>query len=234
MPYHSTLSNMELAQLLESELIRVFFYLQITVILLGMSIIRLLSGLASVIKNRHLLERSLLSLESWLIHLWAIFFLLVILQNWWQLWFFLEDMAERLNFLSFFIDLLPIFIFYILSSLIYPNNFENTLHQKNKTKSSKFSLEKYYIHHRRVILILCGLTVVVYTIVGSHTFGESPISIKSLLRIFFALIFTLAVFFPYKKYRRIPLDTILVATAIVGIIGMINAAPSYNDLKLIP
>ncbi len=218
---------MELEQFLE--LGQVFFYLQITAILIGMSIIRLFSGLASLMRNRHLIERPFTSFGSWVIHLWAIFFLGIILQNWWQLWFFLEDMAKRMTFHSFIADLIPIFTFYILSNIIYPDNLEGASYQEIKSKKSKFSLEKYYIQHRKLILGLCGFIVIAYMISSMVVFGEAFISVKNILRAIFANVFLIALIFPYNKYYEIA----LISFSILSLVTLIYLAPIYNSLKVI-
>ena len=134
-------------------------------------------GWGNMIRNRKNLK------FYWQHVLWTVLMFTLFIQNWYGVWPRIEYINE--NVFYFLFSLAPIFIFHIISVILFPDF----------TKEDNYDMEKYYFENIRILYVLFGgyllLTVlnsVVYTDLG-NVFLQTTIRLGGLSVCFLAILF---------------------------------------------
>jgi hypothetical protein len=154
-------------------------------------------GWGAIIRNRKNVS------AYWQHTLWTIFAFTLFIQNWWGIWPRIAFINE--NIFYFFYSLVPIFLFYMISVILFPD-FKKTEGMTN--------MQEYFYENSRYLFGLFSLYFV-FTIVSSFVYPDiGNVLAQNLIRTFGVLLAAGAAYFHQNK-------VIHVAFLIIGYAALI-------------
>ena len=161
-------------------------------------------GWGTMIRNRSRIK------IYWQHLLWTIFSFIVFIQNWWGIWPRTSMLTESIYY--FLYALLPIFIFHILSVVLFPNF-------KGK---KKMDLKTHFYENSRWFFALLAIYFVT-TIISSFVYDDiGNVLIQNLIRIGGVLLALFAAYFSQLKY----LHYAMLIIGYLALVGFFIALPS--------
>lgn len=139
-------------------------------------------GWGGLIRNRTKVK------AYWQHTLWTIFAFTLFIQNWWGIWPRTKLINE--NIFYFLYSLVPIFLFYIISVVLFPDF---------KGENKKTDLQEYFYENTRYLFGLFSLYFVM-TIISSFVYPDiGNVLIQNLIRIFGVLLAAGAAYFNQNR-----------------------------------
>lgn len=139
-------------------------------------------GWGAIIKNRRRVK------AYWQHTLWTIFAFTLFIQNWWGIWPRTRLINESIYY--FFYSLVPIFLFYIISVILFPDF---------KVNKDKYDLKEYFYENTRYLFGLFSLYFV-FTIISSFVYPDiGNVLVQNLIRGFGVLLAVGAAYFHKNK-----------------------------------
>ncbi len=139
-------------------------------------------GWGAIIKNRRRVK------AYWQHTLWTVFAFTLFIQNWWGIWPRTRLINENIYY--FFYSLVPIFLFYIISVILFPDF---------KVNKDKYDLKEYFYENTRYLFGLFSLYFV-FTIISSFVYPDmGNVLVQNLIRGFGVLLAAGAAYFNKNK-----------------------------------
>ena len=161
-------------------------------------------GWGSIIRNRENIK------AYWQHTLWTIFAFVMFIQNWWGVWPRTAAINESIFF--FIYALIPIFLFYLISVILFPDF----------KKNHEVDMEQYFYKNTRWLFSLFSLYFVL-TIISSFVYQDiGNVLIQNLIRLFGVLLAAAAAFFDQNRW----LHTIFLALGYFMLIRFFLALPT--------
>lgn len=121
-------------------------------------------GWGAIIRNRRNIK------AYWQHLLWTVFAFVMFIQNWWGIWPRVSDINESIFF--FIYSLLPIFLFYLISVILFPD-FKN---------NEQMDMKEYFYSNTRWLFALFAVYFV-FTIVSSFVYHDiGNVLIQNIIR----------------------------------------------------
>ncbi|MEL7005089.1 MAG: hypothetical protein AAFN93_20470 [Bacteroidota bacterium] len=154
-------------------------------------------GWGALIRNRRIIK------ISWTHLAWTIFSFLLFIQNWWGIWPRIKYINESLFY--FMYSLVPIFIFHIISVILFPN-FD---------KIDKLDLKEYFYDNTRWLFSIFAIYFVI-TITSSFVYVDlGNVLIQNIIRSIGVILAASAAYFNRNK-------TLHLIFLIIGFIALIR------------
>ena len=164
-------------------------------------------GWGAIIKNRRHLK------SYWQHTLWTIFSFTLFIQNWWGIWPRTYLINESIFY--FFYSLVPIFLFYLISVILFPDF-------NNVDDSATNDLKEYFYNNTRYLF---GLFAIYFTltIISSFVYADiGNVLIQNIIRAVGVALALLAAY--YDKNKN--LHTVFLIIGYVALIRFFLALPS--------
>jgi len=161
-------------------------------------------GFGAIIRNRKEIK------SYWQHILWANFAFLTFIQNWWGIWPRTAYVTK--NIFYFFFALFPIFLFYLVSIVLFPDF--------NRKDHSVLDMKVFFYDNTRWFFGL--LTVYfIFTIVGSYVYEDlGNVQLQNTIRLFGVVMSALAAIFDRSKILHVVLLVIGYAALIRFFAGL--------------
>lgn len=164
-------------------------------------------GWGALLRNRNHIK------AYWQHTLWTIFAFTLFIQNWWGIWPRTKLIDE--NIFYFFYSLVPIFLFYIISVILFPDF-------KSMDKNTTIDLKEYFYSNTRYLFGLFSLYFV-FTIISSFVYPDiGNVFIQNMIRLFGVLLAAGAAYFHQNKV----LHAIFLIIGYAALIRFFIALPS--------
>ncbi|QSE98943.1 hypothetical protein [Fulvivirga lutea] len=164
-------------------------------------------GWGALLRNRRMVK------AYWQHTLWTIFAFTLFIQNWWGIWPRTKLINESIFY--FFYSLVPIFLFYIISVILFPD-FRSI--EKNTTTDMK----EYFYSNTRYLFGLFALYFV-FTIVSSFVYPDiGNVFVQNLIRAFGVALAIGAAYFHQNKI----IHTIFLIIGYAALVRFFLALPS--------
>jgi len=145
-------------------------------------------GWGALIRNRSRIK------AYWQHTLWTIFAFTMFIQNWWGIW--PRTRFITLNLFYFFYSLVPIFIFYIVSVILFPDF-------NKQDKSSTVSMKDYFYSNTRWLFGLLAIYFL-FTISSSFVYEDiGNVFVQNIIRSFGVALAAVAAYFHKNKVLHI-------------------------------
>ena len=157
-------------------------------------------GWGAIIRNRRSLK------PYWQHTLWTIFAFTLFIQNWWGIWPRTRLIDESIFY--FFYSLVPIFLFYIISVVLFPDF-------RSMDKDIKMDMQEYFYSNTRYLFGLFSVYFI-FTIVSSFVYPDiGNVFVQNAIRLFGVLLAAGAAYFHKNK-------TVHVIFLIIGYAALIR------------